>query len=339
MGGLSVTKHVDLEIYRENLRTVKATMAPAQVMAVVKADAYGHGLVEAARAATEAGCEILGVLDIETGLSLRKAGIETPAFAWLHSANSDFSSAVRLGIELSAGSVSELELIAKASGRAQVHLKIDTGLSRNGCRPELWESLVERAFELEKAGEIDVVAIWSHLSGTSNDDDIKALELFDASVAIARRLGFNGYRHIASSPAAFAMPESRYEMVRIGVSAFGTSPLSNVAASKLGLGTPMEVTAEVISNGVISIGFLHGYLSKLEGLAQVEINSKLYKVNKIGPLASSIETGDYEPGDAVRIIGSEVQLAPTAEALCELVDTVTDELFTGLKANLTTYSN
>ena len=336
---MSVTKHVDLEIYRDNLRTIKATMAPAQVMAVVKADAYGHGLVEAARAATEAGCEILGVLDIETGLSLRKAGIETPAFAWLHSPNSDFSSAVRLGIELSAGSVSELELIAKASGRAQVHLKIDTGLSRNGCRPELWESFVERAFELEAAGEIDVVAIWSHLSGTSKADDTNALELFESSVATAKRFGFNGYRHIASSPAAFALPESRLEMVRIGVSAFGTSPLTNVVASKLGLGIPMELTAEVISNGVISIGFLHGYFSQLAGLAQVEISSKLYTVTKIGPLASTIEHGDYEPGDVVRIFGSEIDLAPTAEELCELVDTVTDELFTGLKANLTTYSN
>jgi alanine racemase len=314
-------------------------MAPSRVMAVVKADAYGHGLVELARAANDAGVDFLGVLDIETGLALRKAGIETPAFAWLHSPSSDFAGAVRSGIDLSAGSLAELELIAKAPGRAQVHLKIDTGLSRNGCRAELWKSFVQRALELGKSGEIDVVAIWSHLSGTSTADDTKALTLFETAVVIAKEFGFDGYLHIASSPAAFALPESRYDMVRIGVSAFGTSPLTDVSASNLGLDAPMSVTAEVISDGVISIGFLHGYFSKLEGLAHVEINGKLYLVKKIGPLASAIDSGDYEPGDEVRIFGREVGLAPSAEELCNLVGTVTDELFTGLKANLTTYSS
>ncbi len=314
-------------------------MAPSKVMAVVKADAYGHGLVDMARAASEADCDFLGVLDIETGLKLRNAGIETPAFAWLHSPNSDFAGAVRMGIDLSAGSLSELELIARAPGRAQVHLKIDTGLSRNGCRPELWEAFTERALELEKAGEIDVVAVWSHLSGTSDEEDSLAIQKFEVAVAQAERFGFKGYRHIASSPAAFAISESRYEMVRIGVSAFGTSPIAGLAASELDLGIPMKVTAEVIADGVISIGFLHGYFSNLEGLARVEINGKLYLVNRIGPLASTIDPGDYEVGDTVIVFGTEGELAPTAESLCELVGTVTDELFTGLKANLTSYSN
>lgn len=339
MGGLTVAKHIDLETYRQNIRLIKAKMAPAKVMAVVKADAYGHGLVEIARAASDAECDFLGVLDIETGLALRNAGIETPAFAWLHSPKSDFASAVRLGIELSAGSLSELELIAKAPGRAQVHLKIDTGLSRNGCRPELWEAFAERALELERIGEIDVVAIWSHLSGTSDVEDTKAIERFETAIAQAERFGFKGYRHIASSPAAFALPNSRYDMVRIGVSAFGTSPIAGIAASEVDLGIPMKVTAEVIADGVISIGYLHGYFSKLEGLAKVEINGKLFLVNRIGPLASTIQTGSYEPGDTVLVFGSEVDLAPTAESLCELVGTVTDELFTGLKANSATYSN
>ena len=308
-------------------------------MAVVKADAYGHGLVEISKAATEAGVQILGVLDIETGLTLRKAGVETTAFAWLHSPNSDFATAVLAGIELSAGSLTELEQIAKAPGRAQVHLKIDTGLSRNGCRPELWQQFATRAMELQRAGEIDVVAVWSHLSGTSKTDDEKALDLFEIALNQAKELGFTGYRHIASSPAAFGLESSRYDLVRIGVSAFGTSPIEGLKASELGLGTPMTLTAEVISEGVISIGFLHGYFSQLSGKAQVAIGDKLYTVLKVGPLASTIESGDYEPGDQVLVFGPENVLAPTAEALCELVDTVTDELFTGLKTNLTAYSN
>ncbi len=339
MGSLTVTKHIDLGAYRDNLKHIGSQMSPAKIMAVIKADAYGHGLIEVAKAATEAGIEFLGVLDIETGLSLRKAGVETPAFAWLHSPNSDFASAILAGIELSAGSISELELIAKAPGRAQVHLKIDTGLSRNGCRPELWEQFVTRAIELQRGGEIDVVAVWSHLSGTSTADDQKAIDLFEVALKQASKLGFSGYRHIASSPAAFALETSRYDLVRIGVSAFGTSPIAGRKASELGLKTPMKLTAEVISDGVISIGFLHGYLSQLTGQAEVEIGGKLYKILKVGPLASTVESGDYEPGDSVLVFGSEIEMAPTAEELCELVGTVTDELFTGLKSNLTTYSN
>jgi alanine racemase len=335
---MTVTKHVDLNVYRTNLKNIAKTMAPARVMAVIKADGYGHGLIETAKAAADAGINFLGVLDIETGLALRKAGIDTPAFAWLNSIQSDFSSAVFAGIELSAGSLPELEAIASASGRAQVHLKVDTGLSRNGCRLELWSTFVKRAMELQSKGEIDVVAVWSHLSGTSTTDDETALQVFEKAISEAKQLGFQGYRHIASSPAAFALPQSRYDLVRIGVSAFGTSPIDGQSASSLDLASPMTVTAEVLSPGVISIGFLHGYFSNLAGLSKVLIGDKLYLVEKIGPLASQIELGSYVIGDSVTVFGDDSSKAPSAEELCELIGTVTDELFTGLKTNLTTYS-
>jgi alanine racemase len=275
---LTVTKHIDLSIYRENLRQIVGVMSPSRVMAVIKADGYGHGLVETAKAATDAGIDFLGVLDIETGLTLRKAGIETPAFAWLHSIDSDFGAAVFAGIDLSVGSMHELEAVSKTEGRAQVHLKIDTGLSRNGCRPEQWIPLVSRAMQLQSEGEIDVVAIWSHLSGTSIEEDTLALDKFEIASEQARNLGFSGYRHVASSPAAFALPQSRYDLVRIGVSAFGTSPIEGVSASSLSLSAPMTLTAEVLSPGIVSIGFLHGFFSQLAGKTHVEIEGKTYKV-------------------------------------------------------------
>ena len=335
---MTVVKHIDLQKYRENLVVIMKTMGPARVMAVVKADGYGHGLVETARAASEAGVPILGVLDIESGLELRKAGIQTPAFAWLHSPSSDFQTAVRAGIELSINSIQELENVARVEGVAKVHLKLDSGLSRNGIRPEYWEALVKRAVALDNSDRIDLVAVWTHLSGTSQIDDRDALHVFDAAFEKAVELGFTGYRHVASSPAAFSLPEARYELVRIGVSAFGTSPIENVTAESLGLSCPMTVTAEVIAPETISIGFLHGYFSLLEGKASVAIGENLYRVTKIGPLASKIEAGEYEIGDTVRVFGDSNELAPTAEALCELVETVTDELFTGLKANSVTYT-
>lgn len=336
---MSVTKHVNLQTYRNNLKVITEKMAPSKVMAVIKADGYGHGLVETARAATEAGIEILGVLDIESGLAIRKAGISTPAFAWLHSLTSDFAAAVMSGIELSAGSNDELVAIAATPGRARVHLKIDTGLSRNGCRPELWDSFVRQAMEFHVQKEIEVVAIWSHLSGTSNADDEAAIEVFELATIQARNHDFDGYRHIASSPAAFLLAQSRYDLVRIGVSAFGTSPIEGISAKELGLGAPMTVTAEVLSPGLISIGYLHGYFSQLSGKSRVSINEKPYRILKVGPLASQIEAGDYEAGTEVLVFGSEPDFLESAEDLCRYVDTVTDELFTGLKTNLSSYTN
>lgn len=335
---MTVTKHVDLSTYKDNLKCILRTMAPTRVMAVIKADGYGHGLIEAARAASEAGIDFLGVLDIETGIELRKADIETPLFAWLHSVDSDFGAAVFAGIELSVGSMSELEAVSAVPGRAQVHLKIDTGLSRNGCRPELWVALVSRAMELQALGHIDVVAIWSHLSGTSQEEDSTSINRFEVATTQARELGFSGYRHIASSPAAFAMPESRYDLVRIGVSAFGTSPIEGTSAVSLGLVAPMKLFAEVLSPGIISIGFLHGYFSQLAGKTHVVIDGKQFKVEKIGPLASQIEIGDYEVGAQVIIFDAGMSVAESAESLCDRLGTVTDELFTGLKANSTTYA-
>ena len=335
---MTVTKHVNLDLYRANLRKISELCSPARIMAVVKADAYGHGLIPVAKAAVEAGIDFLGVLDIETGLQLRAAGINSNCFAWLHSPQSNFEKAIRAGIELSVGSISELEKIAATPGTARVHLKLDSGLSRNGCRIELWPSFVARAFELEKLGQIQVIALWTHLSGTSKNADELALQVFESATSIARNLGFKGYRHAASSPAAFALPESRLDLVRIGVSAFGTSPIEGKLASEVGLAIPMSVKAEVLGQTVISIGFLHGYFSKLSGLASVLINGKTYKVKKIGPLASEIESGDYQVGDEVTIFSNEASGAPTAEELCGKIGTVTDELFTGLKANLVTYS-
>ncbi len=335
---MSVKKIVDLTAYEDNLKTIEKLVSPSRVMAVIKADAYGHGLVESAKAAVAAGIDLLGVLDIETALELRKEGVSAKAFAWLHSPASNFGVAAQNNVELSVGSISELERIASSAGVASVHLKIDTGLSRNGCRIENWLELVTRAAELQKEGRIIWIAIWSHLSGASTEADEASIRVFERASEMAHKLGFTGYRHIASSPAAFSLPASRYDLVRIGVSAFGTSPIEGVSAHSLGLNQVMKLEAEVLGPGVISIGFLHGYFSLLAGKSHVAIGGRTYRVLEIGPVASKIEAGQYEVGDLVGIFGPENSEAPTAEELCVLVNTVTDELFTGLKANSVTYT-
>lgn len=334
---MSITKTIHLSIYKDNLMKIQKTMAPSKVMAVVKADAYGHGIEHVAKAASDIGIELLGTLDIESALILRESGILTPCFAWLHSPTSNFSRAISENIELSASSVEELNRIADA-GVAKVHLKVDTGLSRGGATASEWPKLTAVAGELAKQGRIHWVAVWSHLAGTSEASDLDSQKLFEAACEVANAHGFQGYRHLASSPGAFALPSTRYEMVRIGVSAFGTSPLDGVKASELGLGCPMQITTKVISEQKIGIGFLHGLFSNLSDKAWVSINGEKVHVRQIGHLESELSPGNYRVGDEVIVFGDGTNNAPTAEELCEMAGTITDEIFTGIKSEVSTYS-
>ena len=159
---------IDLDAVRYNVRLLAARAAGsgAATMAVVKADGYGHGAVAVASAALEAGASWLGACSIAEGLALRAAGLDVPILAWLDLPTVDRAPAIAADIDLSASSPAELDqiLAARAGRRARVHLKIDTGLSRNGCPPAEWPSLVARAAAAERAGQIEVVAVWSHLA-------------------------------------------------------------------------------------------------------------------------------------------------------------------------------
>ena len=140
----------ELYALRHNIRHLRDVAHPARVMAVVKADAYGHGALPVARAALEAGAAWLGVAHVSEGVALRKAGIEAPILAWLHTARTDFTAGVEHGLDLGISGW-ELEHVAAAARELErpaiVHLKIDTGLGRNGATIEDWPAAVVRAAE------------------------------------------------------------------------------------------------------------------------------------------------------------------------------------------------
>ena len=208
---------VDLDAVRHNVALL-ARRTQASVMVVVKADGYGHGAVPVARAALEAGATWLGACSVPEALHLREAGIEAPILAWLYTAGEDLSEAVAAGIDLSVASLAEL----KAAQGARIHLKIDTGLNRNGCPPELWPELVRAA------RDHDVHAVWSHLAsadepGHPSIDEQKAR--FEWAYQVALDAGLTPKRHIANSAAALTRPDLAYDMVRIGIATYGLNPL------------------------------------------------------------------------------------------------------------------
>ena len=156
---------VDLGAIRSNVGTLREAVGDATVMVVVKADAYGHGAVPVARAAVEAGATWLGVADIDEALALRAAGIDAPILAWLHDPAADFRDATEAGIDVGVSSLEHLE--AAAAAGATVHLKVDTGLGRNGAVEDEWGAFFDAAAAHQAAGRIHVRGLWSHLANAT----------------------------------------------------------------------------------------------------------------------------------------------------------------------------
>ncbi|WP_425566515.1 alanine racemase [Pseudonocardia halophobica] len=232
---------VDLGAIRQNVALLSgsARESGAQTMAVVKADGYGHGAVEVGRAALAAGATWLGVCTIEEALELREAGITAPVLSWLHLPDDDFAPAIAADVDLSVSSVRHLAGVldgARRTGRpARLHLKIDTGLSRNGCQPGDWPELLDA---VEKAGdEAEVVAVWSHLAHADQPHhpviDTQLARL-NAAWEQARRRGFAPLRHLANSAATLTRPDLHLDIVRPGIAVYGLDPLDRpVEASPL----------------------------------------------------------------------------------------------------------
>lgn len=140
---------IDLDALRSNVRRLREIAAPAQVMAVVKADAYGHGMLRCARAALEAGATWIGTAVPEEALALRAAGIEAPILTWLHAPGDDFAALLLADVDVSVSGQWALHAVLEAverTGRpARIQLKADTGLGRNGVQPHDWPLVVDEA--------------------------------------------------------------------------------------------------------------------------------------------------------------------------------------------------
>jgi len=188
---------VDLAAIRANVANLKAATS-AEVMAVVKADGYGHGLLESARAALAGGATWLGTAMIEESVALRDAGITAPALAWLWTPGETEAvrRAVGTGVDLSVSSQWQLDIVRAAAGDLdlvpRVHLKIDTGLSRNGAYVGDWPDLLAAVARANAAGEVEVVGVWSHFAYADEPGHpmiARQVEAFRDALAAAARAG------------------------------------------------------------------------------------------------------------------------------------------------------
>ena len=242
---------VDLDAIEHNVRLLRRIAGDAEVMAIVKGDGYGHGMVPAARAALRGGATWLGACTVGEALALRAAGVTAPVFAWLIAPGTPLEPALEAGVDLGAGTTASLEEIVAAARRvgttARVHLKLDTGLSRGGALAGDWPALCEAASKAQADGTVEVVGVWSHLVASDeperqvNDHQLAA---FHDGLAIAARYDITPrHRHLANSGATLTRTDMRFDIVRPGIACYGLSP---VPGEQFGLRPAMTVRARVV---------------------------------------------------------------------------------------------
>jgi alanine racemase len=353
---------IDLDAVRHNVGVLAERAAGAGVMAVVKADGYGHGLVPTARAAVDGGAAWLGVAFLEEALALRAAGVTAPVLAWLTTPGEDLRAAISTGIDLGIYSVAELAAAAAAARAtdvvARVHLKADTGLSRGGCTPADWPDLVEAAGKAQAAGAVEVSGVWSHLASSdagprhSTNQEQKAA--FTEALAAAEVLQPE-VRHLANSAALLTDRDTHYDLVRAGAAIYGLVPAPTFG--DFGLRPAMKLRAEVAlikrvpaGSGVsyrhryttsaettlalVPVGYADGVPRNASNAAQLQINGKRYPIAgtvAMDQLVLDVGDDDVLPGDEVVLFGPG---GPTALEWAEATGTIDYEIVSRVGARV-----
>lgn len=292
MTGTIVT--VSLSALRHNAALVQKRVSPASLLAVVKDDAYGHGVDTVTETLWSEGVSRFGTLDLDAALRLRSRLPDAMVFAWVFDQHDDFSAAIEARVDVGITDRANLERVALAARSvpkrpALVHLKLDSGLHRAGELPAEWEQFVERAAELQREGLITIEGMWTHLAEASDEDDSRSIAEFENVVERAKAHGIRGVtRHVSASAASYFRPDARFDMVRVGAFLYGIAPGSGVGPADLGLEPVMTLTTPVVSvrdeggrsYAVAGIGGAVGILSDVVGNAVVGIAGRSHPDRK-----------------------------------------------------------
>jgi len=364
------TARVDAAAIRHNVAELRSRVASGQLLAVVKADGYGHGLLTAATAAVAGGAQWLGTALLQEALELRAAGLTQPrVVAWLLDPDDDWDAALRGDIDLSANDAATVAAVAGAAARtgrpARLHLKIDTGLGRAGSPADRWAELVDAALRAQAEGVLEVVGLWSHLAyadAPHHPTTDHQIEAFRAAVDTAERAGARPeVRHLANSAATLTRPDAHFDLVRPGLAVYGLSPIPDQAdSSTLGLRPALTLTARL---GLVKrvpagqgVSYLHRYTTKRPttlGLVPLGYADGVPRnATNVGPVLAAgarrtiagtvcmdqfvLDLGDdpAQAGDEVVLFGPGDDGEPTAEDWARATGTISYEIVTRLGPRL-----
>ena len=364
------TARVDAAAIRHNVAELRGRVASGQLLAVVKADGYGHGLLTAATAALAGGAQWLGTALLQEALELRAAGLTEPrVVAWLLDPDDDWDAALRADVDLSANDPATVAAVARAAERtgrpARLHLKIDTGLGRAGSPADRWADLVDAALRAQADGLLQVVGLWSHLAyadAPHHPTTDRQIEAFRAAVDTAERAGARPeVRHLANSAATLTRPDAHFDLVRPGLAVYGLSPIPDQADSAaLGLRPAMTLTARL---GLVKrvpagqgVSYLHRYTTQRRttlGLVPLGYADGIPRnATNVGPVLAAgarrtiagtvcmdqfmLDLGDdaARVGDEVVLFGPGDDGEPTAEDWARATGTISYEIVTRLGPRL-----
>jgi alanine racemase len=351
---------VDLAAVRDNVTALREHVGGAGVMAVVKSDAYGHGLIPVATAALAGGAGWLGVIRVDEALELRRAGLTAPVLCLMSVPGGPHADAIGHDVDLgvsSAGMVTEIAAAAQRAGRpARVHLKVDTGMSRGGATMADWPEVVAAALRAQAAGQVKVVGLWSHLACADmpGHQSIEAqVKVFHEAVAVAEKAGVQPeVRHLANTPATLTLPQTRFDMVRCGGGVVGLPTLPGPMPAWLrpamtvrarlvqvkevppGAGVSYGhryVTSSWSTLGLVPLGYAEGVPRDASGLVQVYARGRRWFISGTVSMNQFVLDFGAEPaieGDEVLLFGPGDSGEPTAQDWADAVGTISYEIAT-----------
>ena len=367
--GASAWVSIDLDAIRDNVAELRRRAGAAQVMAVVKADGYGHGLLPTARAALDGGATWLGVAQLSEALELRAAGVTAPMLTWLFVPGADVGGAIDADIEVTIGSPWTLDAVlaaARERGRpARVQVKVDTGLARNGILTD-WSEMVHAVARAEAEGAVTVTGVWSHFAyaDAPQHPTVRAQqERFVEACAELERAGVRPpLRHLANSAATLTNPSAHFDLVRPGVAVYGLSPVPDLGApADFGLREAMRVTARlaVVKRapagqgvsyghdytttrdtvlGLVPVGYADGIPRSAGGRGPLLVGGERRTI--AGRVCMDQVVVDLGPGyaggagDEVVILGREADGEPSAQDWAEAAGTINYEIVTRMGPRL-----
>ena len=368
--GVTACVEIDAAAITANVRRLRELAPSAGLMAVVKADGYGHGALVSARAAVAGGADWLGVAQLDEAVELRQAGVDAPMLTWLYAPGADFAGAVGAGIDVTVSSVAALGQVQDAAAAlgtsARVQLKVDTGLSRNGAVGQDWADLVEAAARAESDESVDVVGVWSHFvyADEPQHPTVRAQQdRFEDALRDVERAGLRPQlRHLANSAATLTNPAVHYDLVRPGLAVYGLSPVPQLGGpTHFGLREAMRVTARLAHLkrvpagtgvsyghqyvtdretvlGLVPMGYADGIPRNATNAGPVLVGDRRSTVS--GRVCMDQFVLDLGPdfagsaGDPVVVFGREADGEPTAQDWATATGTINYEIVTRMSGRL-----
>ena len=360
---------IDLDAIANNVRLLSDHAGSAGVMAVVKADGYGHGATRVSRTALTAGATELGVATIDEALALRGDGITAPILAWLHAPGTDFAPALRADVQIAVSSVRQLAELLDAVQRtgtpATLTVKVDTGLNRNGVSAAQYPAMLGALRRAQSDETVRLRGFMSHLVHADDPDhptnNLQA-QRFSDMLDQARSSGVRyEIAHLANSSSAMSRPDLAFDMIRPGIAVYGLSPIPR--RGQMGLTPAMTLRCTValvksvhagdgVSYGhtwvadrdttlaLMPIGYADGVYRALSGRFDVLINGRRRRsVGRICMDQFVVDLGPGETGvregDTAILFGPGTDGEPTAQDWADALDTIHYEVVTSPRGRVT----